>query len=230
MTLFTHVAKERCSLYNRMRGLIRKCSKLFPEDLYLVKELEGFPKKPPLAVFDEGADDVVNTHLIIDGYNLLGAMWGLSDRLESAREDLLGSLAAYRYRRQYAMTVVFDGWRHNRSVEQHERYGGIEIIYSKRGERADQVIQRLARHYGRDCAVVTSDREIIQVARSHGAFVLEAREFAAKLHGLPANDMIPHKELDSGENGRRSRGPEKKGNPRKLPKAERRRQHQLKRF
>jgi predicted RNA-binding protein with PIN domain len=172
----------------------------------------------------------VSTHLIIDGYNLLGAMWGLSDRLESAREDLLKSLAAYRHRRQHAMTVVFDGWRHDRPVEQHERYGGIEVIYSKRGEKADQVIQRLARHYGRECAVVTSDREIIHVARSHGAFVLEAREFAAKLHGQPAGGMVPYKELDSGEDERRGRGPEKRGNPRKLPKAERRRQHQLKRF
>ncbi len=172
----------------------------------------------------------MSAHLIIDGYNLLGALWGFTDRLESAREDLLESLAAYRHRKQHAMTVVFDGWRYDRPVEQHERYGGIDVIYSKRGEKADQVIQRLARRYGRDCAVVTSDREIINVARSHGAFVLEAREFAAKLHGQPAGGMVPYKELDSEEDERQGRGPEKKGNPRKLPKAERRRQHQLKRF
>ncbi|MCP9439490.1 MAG: NYN domain-containing protein [Nitrospira sp.] len=172
----------------------------------------------------------MSTHLIIDGYNLLGAFWGFADGLESAREDLLKALAAYRHRKQHVMTVVFDGWRRDRPIEQHDRYGGIEVIYSKRGEKADQVIQRLARHYGGDCAVVTSDREIIAVARAHGAFVLEAREFAAKLRGPLPGGVVPYKELDRGQDERPGRGSEKKGNPRKLPKAERRRQHQLKRF
>lgn len=168
--------------------------------------------------------------MIIDGYNLLGALWGFGDGLESARKDLLEALAAYRHRKHHAVTVVFDGWRQDRPVEQRDRYGGIEVIYSKRGEKADQVIQRLVRHYGRDCAVATSDREIIQVARSHGAFVLEAREFASKLWSSPSSVAVPYKELDSGQDEHPERRSEKKGNPRKLPKAERRRQHRLKRF
>ncbi|MCS6897091.1 MAG: NYN domain-containing protein [Nitrospira sp.] len=174
----------------------------------------------------------MSTYLIIDGYNLLGAMRGWSEKLESAREDLLEMLAAYRHRKRYDITVVFDGWQHDRPVEQHDRYGGVQVVYSKRGEKADQVIQRLVRHYGPDCALVTSDREIIRVAHVHGAFVLEAREFAAKLQGTLSGvgGPMPHKELDSGDDDRPGRGSTKRGNPRKLPKAERRRQHQLKRF
>jgi hypothetical protein len=171
----------------------------------------------------------MGTHLIIDGYNLMGVMEGIPEELECAREDLLDTLASYRHQKPYAMTVVFDGWQHDWPVEQHERRGGIDVIYSKRGEKADQVIQRMARHYGKACAVVTSDREIIQVARTYGAFVLEAWEFAAKLRRSSSAGTIPHKELDTGEDEQPARA-DKKGNPRKLPKAERRRRHQLRRF
>ncbi len=170
-------------------------------------------------------------HLIIDGYNLLGALKGLSSRLESAREQLLRDLAAYRHRKNHPVTVVFDGWQQGQPMEQREHRGGVEVVYSKRGEMADQVIQRLVREYGSDCAVVSSDHEIVNVARSHGAFAMTAQEFAGKLSAAswPAG-VVSHKELDRGDGERPARGPEKKGNPRKLPKAQRRRQSQLKRF
>ena len=116
------------------------------------------------------------------------------------------------------------------STEQREFLSGIEVIYSKRGEKADQVIQRLVRRYGAECAVVTSDHEIVNTARSHGAFVLGAREFAGRLYGPSSGGAVPHKELDSGDESPPARGPGKKGNPRKLPKAQRRRQSQLRRF
>ena len=171
------------------------------------------------------------THLIVDGYNLLGSTRGLSDRLEAGREDLLHILAAYRHRTHHHLTVVFDGWRQERPVEQLEHRSGMQIIYSKRGERADQVIQRLVRQYGSNCAVVSSDHEIISVARSHGAFVMQAQEFAGKLI-VPSSmvEVMPHKELDRGDDVRAKRGPEKKGNPRKLPKSQRRRLSRLKGF
>ena len=171
------------------------------------------------------------THLIIDGYNILGLTGRLSNRLESAREDLLRAVASYRHRTRHPVTIVFDGWQHGQPMEQREHRAGVEVIYSKRGEKADQVIQRLVREYGSDCAVVSSDHEIVDVARSHCAFVMGAQEFAGKL-SRPASSAgtVPYKELDTGEDVRPVRGAEKKGNPRKLPKSQRRRQNQLKRF
>jgi predicted RNA-binding protein with PIN domain len=168
-------------------------------------------------------------HLIIDGYNLLAT--GNSRHSEMAREALLRDLAAYRHRKGHVLTVVFDGWQQGQPVESRESRAGVQVIYSKRGERADQVIQRLAREYGADCAVVSSDHEIINAAKAHGAFVIEAQEFANKLQSSTNwPRTIAHKELDTGEDLVARRGPEKKGNPRKLPKAERLRNRQLKRF
>lgn len=171
------------------------------------------------------------THLIIDGYNVLGSRGIRSGRSESAREMLLHDLAAYRHRKHHSITVVFDGWRHGRSTEQREHGAGVQVIYSKLGERADQVIQRLAREYGTDCAVVSSDHEIMNVARAHGAFVIGAQEFAEKLRESSfSSGVIPYKELDLGDDVRSRRGSEKKGNPRKLPKAQRQRDRRFRRF
>lgn len=170
-------------------------------------------------------------HVIIDGYNLLAGAGNLFGRLELARETLVRELSAYRHRKNHLITVVFDGWQHGLPIEQREHRTGVQVIYSKRGERADQVIQRLAREYGADCAVVSSDHEVANAARAYGAFVMGAREFTEKLRmSSGAADTIPNKELDSGDDVRPKRGREKKGNPRKLPKSQRQRDRQLKRF
>ena len=170
------------------------------------------------------------THLIIDGYNLLGRTGNLSDHIESAREALLQVLAAYRHRKNHPITIVFDGWQQGQPMERHEHRAGVQVIYSKRGERADQVIQRLAREYGADCAVVSSDQEVARSAKVSGAFVLGANEFAMKLRVSPSDGGMVYKELDRQEEESPPRDSKKKGNPRKLPKARRQRSRQLKRF
>ena len=173
----------------------------------------------------------MQTHLIVDGYNLLAGAGSLPEHLESARETLVQDLASYRHRKNHLVTVVFDGWQQGLASEQREYRAGVQVIYSKRGERADQVIQRLAREYGTDCAVVSSDHEIMNAARAHGAFTMGAHEFAGKLRmASGTGGTVPYKELDTEDDSRARRRPEKKGNPRKLPKAQRQRDRRLKRF
>jgi hypothetical protein len=79
--------------------------------------------------------------------------------------------------------------------------------------------------------VVSSDREISDFVRAQGAFVMKAQEFVGKLReGTASTGLSVHKELDTGEDLHPKRGSEKRGNPRKLPKALRQRSRQLKRF
>jgi hypothetical protein len=171
------------------------------------------------------------THVIIDGYNVLASAGWFPAHLESAREMFVQDLAAYRLRKNHLITVVFDGWQQGHPTEQREHRAGVHVIYSKRGERADQVIQRLAREYGADCAVVSSDHEVANAARAYGAFVMSAREFMEKLRMVSrVTHALPHKELDSGDDVRSRRGRDKKGNPHKLPKSQRQRDRRLKRF
>lgn len=175
------------------------------------------------------------THVIVDGYNLLGARGqvGRTDAAngEAAREQLLRDLSAYRQRKGHPITVVFDGWQQGVGSERQEHRAGLLVIYSRRGERADQVIQRLAEEYGRDCAVVSSDREVADFARARGAFVIGAAEFESRLKERPVTVARggPFRKDGPGDDLPR-RNQEKKGNPRKLPKALRKRSRQLRGF
>lgn len=176
----------------------------------------------------------MSLHLLIDGYNVLALLDRLSGRMplhsDTARESLIQELAAYHHRKAHVVTVIFDGWQQGFDTERHEHRLGIEVIYSRRGEKADQVIQRLAAEFGSDCAVVSSDKEVANHARAQGALVLEAREFAAKLRPATTVARVAFKELDTGDDPKPGRSSDKRGNPRKLPKAQRQRKRQLKRF
>lgn len=153
-----------------------------------------------------------------------------------AREALINRLSLYSQCKGYPVTVVFDAWQEPTGLERHEHRTGVQVVFTKRGERADQVLQRLAREHGRGCAVVSSDLEIIQTAKSHGAFVMKSQEFQVKLESLGDKKHLGERPIpptqpwvkteDEEPQGR----PDKKGNPRKLPKAVRARKRQLKGF
>lgn len=174
-------------------------------------------------------------HLIIDGYNLLGVRGRVGaegDKADSARNTLLRDLAAYRQGKLHPITVVFDGWQQGLGAEHREHRSGIEVVYSRRGQRADQVIQRMAKEFGGDCAVVSSDREVSDFARLKGAFVIGALEFERRLRSATRAPMSSRRLASPDKDGSEtpSRRPDKKGNPKKLPKSVRKRLRQLKSF
>lgn len=171
------------------------------------------------------------THLIIDGYNVLGKRGQVGPNSDMAREQFIQELMTYRLRKGHAITVVFDGWKQGLGSERREYRGGIEVIYSKRGEQADRVIGRLAEEFSRSCAVVSSDREVQRFAQVHEAFVISASEFETRLREQ-ARSKQPSRYggKDDEENILLKRNADKKGNGRKLPKKLRRRNQQLKGF
>jgi predicted RNA-binding protein with PIN domain len=93
-------------------------------------------------------------HLIIDGYNLLHADRTLvplnSTQLQRERDHLVDQLSAYHSLRQMEMTVVFDGWQGGWSTEKRDRKKGIELVFSKLGEKAGKRkrIRSYGRHFG----------------------------------------------------------------------------------
>lgn len=168
------------------------------------------------------------THLIIDGYNLLGVRGGLRGDVEARRESLIRELVGYRQRKGHPLTVVFDGWRSGHPVERSEWREGIEVVYSRQGQQADAVVKRLAEKYGSDCAVVSSDHEIVNFVRARGSTIMTSGEFETKLQGSGARPVARKQEAEDDEPVRRDS--KKKGNPRKLPKALRQKASQLKKF
>ena len=165
-------------------------------------------------------------HMLIDGYNFIGRQKGLRGDLEAKRKKLLADLSRYHQIKGYLITVVFDGWRSGWEVEHEERVGGIGVIFSRRGERADAVIARLAREMGNACVVVTSDREVQNAARACGATAIYSGEFETRLMTTLSNEMRPgpadKEEEEEGLLGKPRFGL-KKGNPFRRSKAERKR-------
>ncbi|GJL64648.1 MAG: hypothetical protein NPIRA04_33020 [Nitrospirales bacterium] len=175
------------------------------------------------------------THVIIDGYNLLGAS-DRSSRMsekngEASREGLLHDLARYQHRVGHTITVVFDAWRQHGGTQHHEHRTGVTVIFTKQGEQADQVIQRMVRAQSQNCVVVSSDHEIMATAHAHGAMALRSQVFLAKLREQTVPSHLSESTMlqdDPDMNEMRRR--DKKGNPRKLSKAVRQRLRKLKKF
>jgi predicted RNA-binding protein with PIN domain len=159
-------------------------------------------------------------HIIVDGYNLIGSEKGLTGNLEKRRAQLIDQLRLYHEEKGYTVTVVFDGWRSGWMYEVEEQAGGISVIFSKRGEKADNVIRRLAQELGSQAVVVSSDREVRTSVEASGATAIYAGEFSAKLRELDLPDGAP-------ERNTAPRLRSKRGNPKRLSKVERKRRDRL---
>jgi predicted RNA-binding protein with PIN domain len=173
----------------------------------------------------------MSLHLIIDGYNLIRqSLWlSLLDArdLEEGREALLQALSDYRRRRpQHKLTVVFDGWQGGALQESRDLCAGVVVIYSRRGERADEVIKRFLTREGQKMVMVSSDRELQDFAEKVGATWVPAAQFETQyLQNTPNRGEEDHEEAPVLLRGTTKKGParrlkknlrQKKGRLRKL--------------
>jgi predicted RNA-binding protein with PIN domain len=84
--------------------------------------------------------------------------------------------------------VVFDGWQGGWSTEKIDKKKGIEIIYSRLGEKADEVIKRLIKEKGSEAIVITSDREVSRFAERMAATVISSEQFQKKIERSTVNE------------------------------------------
>jgi len=169
-------------------------------------------------------------NLIIDGYNLL---YILSPRLslsaaqlQQERNQLIDRLSEYGRQKGLEITVVFDGWQGGWITEERERKRGIEVVYSKLGEKADDVIKRLVRERGSGSMVITSDREISKDAERMSVAVIPSDQFREKLEQPAVEVETFLKDEEEGE----GRGIKKKGLSRRLSKKEKRKRTALRKL
>jgi len=167
-------------------------------------------------------------HLIIDGYNLLYVdrilVSSNPTQLQRERDRLIDQLSAYRSLRQMEITVVFDGWQGGWSTEQRERRKGIDLVYSRLGEKADEVIKRLVREKGAGVTVISSDREVSRYAEKISVAAVPSDQFKEKME-----NALLKREKDLQEEEERTGG-KKKGPSRTLSKKEKRMRSALKKL
>lgn len=166
-------------------------------------------------------------HILIDGYNLMAKMDGLGGDLEAQRERLIRTLGQYRTQKFHTVTVVFDGEKGGCMSESHERTMGVNIVFSRLGEKADDVIKDMAKKQDVEYTVITSDKEIFSYVEGSGHTAIPSEEFIPKLRYDSGREVEIYKDEDTEYRGFSTK---KKGNPRKLSKAARKRKQRLNRL
>ncbi len=165
-------------------------------------------------------------HIIIDGYNLIRQSTALRRyerfSLEEGRKALIRFLALYKKYKGHKMTVVFDGWQGGPAGEERDRQEGIYIVYSHRGEKADDVIKRMVQKTGEEVVVVTSDRDIAVFVSRRGGTAISSLEFEELVGRLQdgRSASLPHAEEGYDEDREEDEGTragiKKKGPARRL--------------
>ena len=103
------------------------------------------------------------------------------------------------------ITVVFDATQGFSSGRKKEGYRGVEVIYSKQGETADEVMIETIRARRAGLVVVTFDRAIIDEAKKHAVpFITPARLEAA----LTGGSIRRRRRGQDGEKGQPPKGAE----------------------
>lgn len=135
--------------------------------------------------------------LVVDGYNVMRASsrYDLlidtttdpkhfdTDPFDRARERVIADVAAYA-QKKYECYLVFDGGNNLSDIPRETKSAGIHVVYSRAGETADDVIERLvylAHQQDREVVLVTSDMTIRQTVAS-GVAALSAQLLVGELH------------------------------------------------
>ncbi|MCL2024164.1 MAG: NYN domain-containing protein [Coriobacteriia bacterium] len=138
-------------------------------------------------------------HLIIDGYNVIRQVSPyreLAERNEyaQARDALIGDVAPLATKTT-TVTVVFDGTNNPTSTGAAKSHLDVTVIYSRHGQTADSVIEKLSHTYrkkGETVEVVTSDATIQWTVMSSSVMRRSTREFGEELRGDAAEWQRDH--------------------------------------
>lgn len=125
--------------------------------------------------------------LLVDGYNIIGAweeLRPLRDKnFEDARARLVELMAEYKASTGWRVIVVFDAYL-SPGIEQLSIESGVEIIYTRKNETADERIEKLSLELkGRriQVQVATSDMTEQNVIFFQGALRKSARELEIEM-------------------------------------------------
>ena len=127
--------------------------------------------------------------ILIDGYSLLH-QWpelaeGAARHSEAARDALVEMLTQYQDASGTPVTVFFDGIGARRGRPQNQAQGTVEVIFSRSGQTADDLIERAAHRfqdYG-EVLVVTDDFAERNIVGGFGGSVSSCANFIGMIQG-----------------------------------------------
>ena len=124
--------------------------------------------------------------LLVDGHSVIFAWPDLAEihrrNTASARENLVRRLTALQDSSEWEVAVVFDGRGTKASSESEP--SGIAVFYSKSGQTADEIIERLAAKYAATCevTVATDDHMERTTVEALGGMSISTDQLLAEIH------------------------------------------------
>lgn len=131
--------------------------------------------------------------ILVDGYSLLHA-WpelapGRPPHSVAARAALVAALTAYHDATGSPVTVIFDGQGAPPGTPGHESTRAVEVLFSREGKTADDLIERAAHRllqFG-EVLVVTDDAAERGTVLSFGASAMSCDNFIAEHRAATAD-------------------------------------------
>jgi predicted RNA-binding protein with PIN domain len=127
--------------------------------------------------------------ILVDGFSLLHSWPALAPgkprHSPVAREALIYRLTQYHDACGTPITIVFDGAESKREADEPDSRSEMEILFSRAGQTADQVIERAAfrlKSYG-EVLVVTDDFAERDTVASFGAMTSSCENFIQTVEG-----------------------------------------------
>jgi hypothetical protein len=121
--------------------------------------------------------------ILVDGYSLLHN-WpelapGWPRYSERARDELIHMLARYYDATATPITVFFDGVGGRSGAPKDELHSVVEVLFSRAGQTADQMIERAAHRFADfgEVLVVTDDRAERDVVSGFGGSTASCASF-----------------------------------------------------
>lgn len=153
------------------------------------------------------------------------AYFGEFHDLQKNRKRMIQDLSLYRKIRRHEIKLVFDAHLSGEIKAHTDQVGGVDVVFTKFKELADQRIIELSRQYKEQAIVVTNDREIIHFIELCGATAIPSEVFEERVQltlrksneqpqvtqwRKPSEDEFKKDDTEAYSS--------KKGNPRRLPK------------
>jgi predicted RNA-binding protein with PIN domain len=131
--------------------------------------------------------------ILVDGYSLLHN-WpelaaGAPRHSELARDALVDLLTAYQDACGTPVTIFFDGNRGRYAKPKNQSVGTVEVLFSRAGQTADDLIERAAHRfqaYG-EVLVVTDDHAERDLVRGFGSATASCGNFIGMIQNALAN-------------------------------------------
>ena len=121
-------------------------------------------------------------YLLVDGYNIMYAWEDLRSEmnrdLDSARKMLMDIMSNFQGFTSVNLILVFDAYKVSGGVGSIQKYGGVDVVYTKEAETADSYIERAAHEISKNyrVRVATSDALEQMIIFGSGALRVSAKE------------------------------------------------------